>query len=119
MIADLLRTELPAEIAVLDAADIELSSTSGPLVIINGGAGAPIAHSVAGVGRMRRTVWQLVCVSNTRAGAALIASLVSAALDGTRVGGSLLRTQFVSGPIEDRDDPSEWRWSVTVEATHY
>ena len=115
----LLRDGLPAKITITTGDDPNLRSLAGPLAIIYGGAGSPHARPIAGRARMRRHVWRVVCVSNTMRGAIAVATLVADLLDGTPLDGSLIRTQYTSPPIEDRDDPSEWRWSITVEAIHY
>ena len=63
-------------------------------------------------------VWRAVCVSNTIAGAAAVALLVCDAIDGILLDGHHVVVVHVSDPLEDRDDPSEWRWSSTVEIAH-
>nr|DAF00010.1 MAG TPA: allergen [Caudoviricetes sp.] len=69
----------------------------------------------------RGASWQVICVSNTITGARQLAALVVGALDARTAGdsSSLLTCRHVSTPVEDRDDPSEWRWSVTVEVSHH
>lgn len=116
---DLLTAQLPAGVTVVSADDLGLPLLPGPLAIVTGGAATPTHHRVSGTSKASRTIWRVVCVSNTVAGAAEVASIVCAALNGARIDGQLVIVRHVSDPIEDRDDPSQWRWSVTVEATHY
>ena len=55
----------------------------------------------------------------TRAGYEVGTRTVVDLLDATTVDGNLLAVLAVSAPLEDRDDPSEYRWSITVEVSHY
>ena len=61
--------------------------------------------------------WSLVCVSNNGTGASILSGLVAAALDGKRAGGAPLRVTGYGPVIEDRGDPSTYRWSRTVAAS--
>lgn len=115
-IADHLRSALDARITVHDGTPTD---NIGPWIAVHGGSATPTHHRLAGVGMNRHHVWRLTCVSNTIAGARILAALVTDALDGAIVAGDLVTVRYVADPLEDRDDPSEWRWSVLIEATHY
>ena len=115
-IAEHLRQHLDPRIAIHDGTPTD---NIGPWIAVHGGSATPTHHRLAGVGMNRHHVWRLTCVSNTIAGARMIAALATDALDGAIVAGDLVTVRYVADPLEDRDDPSEWRWSVTVEATHY
>ena len=95
------------------------SDAQGPAVALYGSPGTPTARRVDGQAYRAAQTWQAVCSNNTAAGARRIAQLVIDAADGTRLDGSLLSVSFVGPLLEDRDDPSEFRWSVTVEIRHH
>lgn len=109
-----LSANLPDKITVKDGTQAPPDGVA--LVLVRGGAATPADRRLDGIGHQRRTAWRLVCVNNTRAGAAKIAALVTDLLDGALVGGQFFAVSFVSDPLEDRNDPSQWRWSCTVEA---
>ena len=91
----------------------------GAGVIIGGGTHTPHNRRLSGQTHAARTVWLLVCVSNNPTGCRTIARRVVDALDGRMVAGAVVTVTYTSSPIEDRSDPTEWRWSATVEATHH
>lgn len=95
------------------------SDAQGPAVTLYGPPGTPTARRVDGQAYRATQTWQAVCSNNTAAGARRIAQLVIDAVDGTRLDGTLLAVPFVGPLIEDRDDPSEYRWSCTVEIRHH
>lgn len=117
----------PALVALLEAIDPRIAvfdgspqgALAGPQMHVHGGTRTPENRRYCVGTPNRGTVWLVVCVSNTSTGARTLARLVTDALDGARIAGSMLRVRLVSTPIEDRDDPSEWRWSSTVEITHH
>ena len=118
----------PALLALLGAIDARIAAHDGtPMgskladqqLIVYGGTQTPENRRYQTGTPNRGAVWLVVCVSNTSTGARTLARLVTDALDGARIAGSMLRVRLVSTPIEDRDDPSEWRWSSTVEITHH
>ena len=119
MIEAHLRAHLPAGITVTPADSPDLTSLTGPLVIVYGGAGNPWNRRYGATSQTSQHVWRLVCVSNTQRGARIIAQHVRAALDGQPVEGTVALVRHISQPIEDRDDPTEWRWSSTVEIVHH
>ena len=117
----------PALVALLAALDTRIAVhdgtgegfSPGPRLHVYGGQQTPENRRYGHSTPNRGTVWQVVCVSNTQAGARILSRRVTDTLDSRILGGSLLRVRFVSQPIEDRDDPSQWRWSSTVEITHH
>ena len=117
----------PALVALLEAIDPRIAvfdgspqgALAGPQMHVHGGTRTPENRRYCVGTPNRSTVWLVVCVSNTQAGARTLSRRVTDTLDSRILGGSLLRVRFVSQPIEDRDDPSEWRWSSTVEITHH
>ena len=118
-VPDVLVAAMPAGLTVVTDPPPGRDLT-GPHIIVTGGTGIPELRRIAGHGAARRHLWQIMCVSNTHAGAVLIASLVVETLDGAFVGaGTVCAVEYVTQPIEDRDDPTEWCWTVTVEAIHY
>ena len=119
MIEAHLRAHLPAEIAVVSGDDPDLRSMTGPLAVVHGGAGSPWNRRYGATAQSRQIVWRVMCISNTIAGANIIAQHVQAAVDGLLIEGNAAIVRFVSDPIEDRDDPSEWRWSCTAEIVHH
>lgn len=108
---------LDARVTVHDG--IGSNPAPGPRLHVYGGQQTPENRSYGHTAPNRGTIWQVVCVSNTQVGARNLSRRVTDTLDSRLLGGSLLRVRFVSQPIEDRDDPSEWRWSSTVEVTHH
>ena len=119
MIETHLRAHLPAAIAVVSGDDPDLRSMTGPLAVVHGGAGSPWNRRYGATAQSRQIVWRVMCVSNTMAGANIIAQHVQAAVDGLLIEGNAAIVRFVSDPIEDRDDPTEWRWSCTAEIVHH
>ena len=91
---------------------------TGAHVIIYGGSRTPVDVRLDGQTHARQSDWSILAASNNPAGCRTVTRLLTDALDGARIDGRLLRVTYVSPPIEDRDDPSEWRWSSTVEITH-
>lgn len=89
-----------------------------PHAIVYGGTERPADLRLSHVHKRTVHDWQIVCVSNNPAGARLLAEAVTRAVDGA-VYDTHNRWQvtYASPPIEDRDDPSGWRWSSTVEVT--
>ncbi len=80
--------------------------------------GMVLNRSICGPARAIQDRWSVVCVNNTPEGAALLANRAWRILDGQMLDGDLLRANYIGPIIEDRDDPSEYRWSQTVELTH-
>ena len=95
------------------------ATATGPAVALHGGIGDPTARRVDGQAYRATQTWLANCSSNTAAGARLIANRVVDTVDGTRLAGTLLAVPYVGPLIEDRDDPSDYRWSITVEIRHH
>lgn len=94
------------------------TGATGPAVALYGAAGAPTARRVDGQAHQDIHTWRAVCSSNTPAGARAIATQVIATVDGTRLLDALLQITHVGPLIEDRDDPADYRWSITAEIVH-
>ena len=88
-------------------------------VIVYGGTGAPAVRKITTHVHVDRAAWRIVCVSNNPRGCRTLSARVTAAVDRLPLAGGRLLVQYVSDPLEDRNDPSEWRWTATVEATLY
>jgi len=110
----LLTSALPAGVTVCYGTP---PTTDSPRVSVYDTGLDLLGRRLPGAARVVRDRWSLVCVSNTPAGARIVSDRVWRLLDGIYLGGDLFRVQVVYESIEDRDDPSEWRWSSTVELT--
>ena len=115
-IVDHLRQYLNPRITIHDGTPTD---GAGPWIAVHGGSADPANRRYGYTARTGRVVWQCVCVSNTQEGARQIARLAASTLDAAPLAEALLTVTYVSSPIEDRDDPSEWRWSSTVEVVHH
>ena len=58
---------------------------------------------------------RLVCTSSSALGAGNLAQFVALTLDGARLDGGKLRCPLVTEALEDRTDPTEYRWSSSVD----
>ena len=58
---------------------------------------------------------RLVCTSSSALGAGTLARFVAFTLDGRRLDGAVLRCPLVTEALEDRTDPTEYRWSSSVD----
>ena len=92
------------------------SAPTGPQAIVYGGTPTPAGLALTHSHVRTSHDLQIVCVSNNPAGARTVADAVMRAVDGHRYDAtSRFEVTYASQPIEDRDDPSVWRWTVTVE----
>lgn len=114
---DALISLLTAGLTGVTVGDGTLPRVDGPHVRVYDTGLDLLGRRLPGAARVMRDRWSLVCVSNTPSGARIVSDLVWRLLDGIYLGGDLFRVQVVHESIEDRDDPSEWRWSSTVELT--
>lgn len=89
----------------------------GPHILLYGGTGTPADLTMGYHHHATDIVWQAVCVSSDPTSVRTLAASVVAAVDCTRTLLGILTVAYVSPPLEDRDDPSLWRWSSTVEIT--
>ena len=95
---------------------------TGPHAIIHGGAPIPTRQSLDRTHLQTQHWWQVICVSNNPDGARRVVDALTRAVDGQPHPdhpACYYRVSHASGPIEDRDDPTEWRWSSTVDVTLY
>ena len=119
-LSDVLAAALPA-LHHYQQAEVEHSdweAPPGPYIVHQPPAARPVARRLPGKARALDRTWIFRCVNNNAAGAALNAQQVVDALDGTRVGQSVVRASVSqSTPTADPTMTSGYRWSVTVEAT--
>lgn len=89
---------------------------TGPHVIAYGGTPQPVDLSLTHRHMRSSHYVQLVCVSNSPNGARTVADRAIRAVDGQPYDPThRYRVTYAAPPLEDRSDPSEWRWTVTVE----
>ena len=90
----------------------------GPGVVVYPGPAAYGARGLHGAARSVAETAQVVCTSNTSTGVSTLANAVAQAVDGARVGGTVLKVALITPAQEDRTDPTEYRWSSTVDVGH-
>lgn len=95
------------------------TGTTGPYVVLRGGTTTPNDRLLDGRTPWRRATYSLLCVSDSRASAARVATRIVDAVDGQQTGGAPWLVELVADPLEDTGDPSAWRWSSTVLVAHY
>lgn len=88
-----------------------------PCLIVYGGTVTPRHRHVDGAATAASQLWRVVVSSNNPAGARYLVAQVTGLLDGWRMGGAAMRVNLVSEPVENAADPSDFRWSSTVEAS--
>lgn len=93
--------------------------TAGPYSSLHPGAGTPIHRQLSGNTPDRQATHRLMAVSNSPQGAATFAAALIDVVDGQRHDDGLLSVEYVSDPLEDHDDPSQWRWTSTLEIRHH
>lgn len=91
------------------------ANTPVPYVALWGGVAAPDARALSGRARQAAALWQAVCVSNTHAGARIIAQAILDRLDGLRIAGQLVHCPFATAPQKDTTDPASVVWTVTID----
>lgn len=88
----------------------------GPHVIVWGGTPQPVYQTLTHEHARTTHFLQLVCVNNSPAGARAVADSVTRAVDGMSYNStSRYEVTYATPPIQDRSDPTEWCWTVTVE----
>lgn len=100
-----------------DTAPAQAIPDSAPCLIVYGATATPAHRHLDGGASAATTAARVLCSSNNPAGARWLAGQTTALLDGWLQDGACWRVGYVSEPVEDRDDPSSYRWSSTVEAT--
>lgn len=117
VISQRLSQGLPYTVQVYDAEPDD--TARHPHIILYGGQQATEGPRYHGGTQRRAATWRAMAVSRTAAGArALIADLTTA-LHGTNFAGNQLTCQWPSEPLWDRDDPTVWKWTATVEIHHH
>ena len=98
--------------------DGRIETPTGPHVILYGGTPAPTGLNLNHDHATTSHTWRIVCVSNNPSGARTIADRITRAIDSVQAPGhphDRYTVTNTSDPIEDRDDPTAWRWTTTVE----
>lgn len=94
------------------------ANTPGPHAIVYGGTPNPTSLNLNHDHATTSHTWRIVCVSNNPNGARTIADRITRAVDSQQAPGhphDRYTVTHASPPIEDRDDPTAWRWTTTVE----
>ena len=94
------------------------ATPTGAHAILHGGTPTPTSLNLNHDHATTSHTWQLVCVSNNPNGARTIADRITRAVDSQQAPGhphDRYTVTYTSDPIEDRDDPTAWRWTTTVE----
>ena len=112
-LAGLLTGPLAGRAAVYDADTPP--DADGPSVWITDGPTVLGARQLDARARGQVEAARLVCTSSSSAGASSLALFVAITLDGQRLDGALLRCPLVTEALEDRTDPTEYRWSSSVD----
>ncbi|QLQ16141.1 MAG: hypothetical protein HZY73_11310 [Micropruina sp.] len=84
--------------------------------IVYGGNHTPQDRALDALSRKALHSWQVLYVSNNPLGCRTGTHVLTVILDGLRIGTAHVEVVSVSEPIEDRDDPSVWRWTATISA---
>lgn len=87
----------------------------GPSVWITDGPTGLGSRTVNPAARGVTETARLVCTSSSAVGASALAAFVALTLDGRRLDGAVLRCPLVTQALEDRTDPTEYRWSSSVD----
>ena len=98
--------------------DGRIETPTGPHVILYGGTPTPTSLNLNHDHATTSHTWRIVCVSNNPNGARTIADRITRAIDSVQAPGhphDRYTVTNTSDPIEDRDDPTAWRWTTTVE----
>lgn len=112
-------------VAVVDGdqpdGDPPIDTATTPCLILYGGTTSLYARQLAGDPRQRRYTWRVLCSQNSPLGARILAGRVSDVVDRMPLDNGRQFAYVVgsSEPLEDRGDPSAYRWSSTVEITAY
>lgn len=94
------------------------ATPTGALAILYGGTPTPTSLNLNHDHATTSHTWRIVCVSNNPNGARIIADRITRAVDSQPAPGhphDRYEVTHASPPIEDRDDPTTWRWTTTVE----
>lgn len=88
---------------------------TAPSVWINPGGMSITNRTIDGRGNVTHDRALIVCSANTAMGVSRLSRDVAMALDGARHADGVLRVTLITEAIEDRDDPTEYQWSSTVD----
>ena len=94
------------------------ATPTGAHAILYGGTPTPTSLNLNHDHATTSHTWRIVCVSNNPNGARTIADRITRAIDSQQAPDhphDRYTVTYASDPIEDRDDPTAWRWSTTVE----
>ena len=110
--------ELDVGVKVYDH-DTGTPDGTGPSVWITDAGAVPVGRAVCGRARVLGSTARLVCSSDSHLGAARLAQDVAMILDGQPHEGGQLRVSTVAGALEDREDPTDYRWNTSVDVYLY
>jgi hypothetical protein len=112
---------LPAEwVAVgVFALDAPPASPSAPHYVVGAPTPDPPVQGrcVSNHGRQAVDRWRVMVVSDTSEGASTLQLWAVEQLDGWTMGGPW-RVEYTTAPQRDREDPTRWHWTATIEALH-
>ena len=88
--------------------------------VLHPSTGTPERRYLDGRTPHRRATPRLMAVSNNADGARTLATALVDTVDGLRLTDGTICTVEAVGPVlEDTNDPSTWRWTVTIEIHHH
>ena len=114
---EILKLDLPQAVSVYDGP--QPRNELQDCICIYGGSSSPVNRHYTGTTQTRSRVWYLVCCSTSIQGSRRIAQAVVDSVDARDLEGNQMVILAVSEPLESREDPSHFSWSVTVEVSHY
>lgn len=90
----------------------------GPHAVLYGGTPRPSDLRLDHTHSQTVHDWQLVAISNSPHSVRLLVDALIRAVDSQPATPTdRYQVTYASPPIEDRDDPSQWRWTSTAEIT--
>ena len=95
------------------------ASPAAAYAVLYGGTASPQGRALDGTTPARLTIHRLMAVSNNSAGARILTAALVDAIDGHTHDASPWLVVAVSDPLEDKGDPSAYRWTCTVEIHHH
>ena len=101
---------------ICTALDARVTTTpTGPYAVVT--AGPATLTTTLGCRPHEQMTCDVMVVQNNPTGCRLVAHRILDALNGLWVDGYRLTHQWTGPLLEDRDDPTEWRWTRTLTLT--